>query len=81
MTNGESRGDPNRPTPDLSEAEKGGPLAVSELGEYENLKEGHEGKLVVMLKDRSEESPATKPEMKGKVSTVIGILALIRGVL
>lgn len=86
MTRGESLGDPNTPMPDLNDRVKGagggGEAIVVEEGdadvvEYESLTTGPEAKLVDRESERSEGwwVVVEKPERKGKLKIVMGILA------
>ena len=51
-TSGEFCGEPNIPKPDLRERQQGDEMDEEGVGEYESFKEGPDGKLVEMEKEK-----------------------------
>lgn len=80
MRSGELLGEPKSPVPDLRERDNGGgEVVVAEEVLVESLREGPEGKLVDREKETAEGWLVATEVVKGRLKTVIGILALMSG--
>lgn len=80
MRSGEFLGEPKRPVPDLREKDNGGgEVVVAEEVLVESLREGPEEKLVEREKETAEGWVVATEVVKGRLKTVMGILALMSG--